>query len=112
MTELDKQLRAEKSLGAQAIGLLLREIGRKSPKAAELIEQDLANPDMGLAQCYQALEQYARERQQGGCWACPVIGLDTENEAVKVILGFYKIPSDWVRSGADRSDDFDLMDWI
>ncbi len=85
---------------ARTIGEILREVGRISPQAAELIEQDLANPEMSLDKCADALTEHARKHQKNSCWSCAVFGVDPENEAVKVILDFYKIPGGWLTGGA------------
>ena len=61
MKRLEEQMQAAgKDPNAQAIGGILREIGRKSPQAAELIEQDLSAPTMSLKACFDALEQGVR----------------------------------------------------
>ncbi len=85
---------------ARTIGEILREIGRISPQATQLIEEDLANPEMSLDKCADALTEYARKHQKISCWSCAVFGIDPKNEAVKVILDFYKIPDDWLTGGA------------
>ena len=112
-SKLDGQIALAKSLGEQAVGMLLREIGKKSRQAAEMIEQDLENAEMSIGRCYAALEAHARKHQQKGCWACPVIGIDPENEVVKLVLEFYHVPADWLKekkadSGAPRQG-LDLM---
>lgn len=84
--------------GPRAIGELLREIAKLNPQAEQLIEEDLANPEMNLDKCYTALKEYARKHQSGGFWGCAVFGIDPENEALKVVLDFYKIPPEWLRS--------------
>lgn len=87
----------------QTIGQILMRLADMSERAAQLIEQDLAVPEMSLEACGKALKAYAREHQQGGCWACAVFELTPDNPAIKVILDFYKIPSDRIFTceGAD-----------
>ena len=99
MDTLENAIREAKG-GARTVGELLREVGRLSPQAAQLIEEDLANPEMSLEKCFDALHAYARKHQSGGFWGCAVFRVDPENEAVKVILDFYKIPPEWLSSAA------------
>ena len=94
MKKLEAQIAGAEDPGVKAVGILLSEICRISPQAAELVEQDLENKDMSVRKCYAALRAYAKAHQSGGCWACPVIGVDPENEAVKVILDFYGVPAE------------------
>ncbi len=82
--------------GSRTIGEILYKVGEKSQQAAELIEQDLANAEMGLDKCFEALKAYAREHATNGFWACPVFKVTTKNEAVRVILDFYHIPHEWL----------------
>lgn len=93
-----------KTDGERAIGAILGVIGGRSAEAREIIEQDLEQKDMGLDKCFAALREHARKHQKGGCWACPVVEVTPENEAVKVICDFYKIPNDWASlSESNRS---------
>ena len=86
---------AAKTDGERAIGAILSVIGGCSAEARGIIEQDLEQKDMGMDKCFAALREHARKHQKGGCWACPVVEVTPENEAVKVICEFYKIPNDW-----------------
>ena len=92
-----------KNPNAWAVGKILEEICKNCAKARELIEQDLENKDMSFEKCFEALKKYAQEHQTGGCWACPVTEITPDNEAVKVILEFYKVPLEWITTAdADR----------
>lgn len=123
--KLEKALEAVqgKNPNAWAVGKILEEICRKSAKVRELVEQDLENKDMSLEKCFAALKEHARKNQKGGCWACPVTEITPDNEAVKVILDFYKVPLEWLggaasaaESHAPRHDaeeqDFDLLNLL
>ena len=79
----------------RAIGGILSVIAGCSDEAREIIEQDLDNKQMSLGACFNVLKAHARKNAQGGCWACPVLQVTPENEAVKVICDFYKIPEGW-----------------
>ena len=100
MDELNKQINAAKAQYVKALGEVLREIGRVSEQARTLIEQDLANPEMSLNKCGEALYKYARAHKSGNSWACGVFGLDPDNEVVRFLLDFYKIPPEWIKGGA------------
>lgn len=93
-------IKEAKNDGERTVGAILSVIGGCSPEAREIIEQDLDNQSMGLAACFQALREHARKHQTGGCWACPVVEVTPENEAVRVICDFYEIPSDWAAHAA------------
>lgn len=96
MENLTKQISAAKAQHVKAIGEILREIGRLCPKAGELIEQDLENPEMSLERCGKALYDYASKNRSGNSFACAVFGIDLENAVIRLILDFYKIPPEWL----------------
>lgn len=100
---LKAQMAEAKQSHVYTIGQILMELARMSERAAELIEQDLAVPEMSLEACGKVLKAYARKNQEGGCWACGGVSLDADNPAIKVILDFYKIPSAWVFEEGDRT---------
>ena len=103
MDELNKQINAAKEQDVKALGEVLREIGRVSEQARTLIEQDLANPEMSLNKCGEALYEYAKKNQSGSAWACGVFGIDPDNEVVRFLLDFYKIPPEWIKGDASEA---------
>ena len=103
MKKLEEQIAGADDSGVKAVGILLREICRMSPQAAELVGQDLENKGMSIQECYGFLFAYAKKHKTKCCWACPVVGIDPGNEVVKVILEFYHIPAEWLATpDADR----------
>lgn len=103
MKKLEAQIAGAEDPGVKAVGILLREICRMSPQAAELVGQDLENKGMSIQECYGFLFAYAKKHKTKCCWACPVVGIDPGNEVVKVILEFYHIPAEWLATpDADR----------
>ena len=100
MDELNRQINAAKAQYVKALGEVLREIGTVSEQARTLIEQDLANPEMSLNKCGEALYEYAKKHKSGSAWACGVFGIDPDNEVVRFLLDFYKIPPEWIKGGA------------
>ncbi len=69
-----------------AVGEALLELAQDE-HTAELIAQDLANPDMSLKKCYESLYAYARENKTGNSFC---IG---PKLALKLISEFYGIQS-------------------
>ena len=94
---------AAKNNNERSIGGILSVIAGCSDEAREIIEQDLDNKQMSLAACFKALEDYARQHKTGSCFACAVLGVEPENEVVKVICDFYKIPDTWYRAQQNPS---------
>ncbi len=109
MTLLKAQTENAKLPHVRTIGQILMQLAHLSERTAELIEQDLTVKEMSLEACGKALKEYARQNQEGGCWACGVFGLDADNPALKVILDFYKIPSDWVFTSSAAAEDTPLV---
>ncbi len=95
MENLRKQMRETERPYVRQIGAILLRLAEGSGKIAELIEQDLAVPEMSLEACGKALLAYARKNQEKGFWGCG-FELDKDNPVFKIIFDFYKIPSDWV----------------
>lgn len=84
-----------KNNNERTVGGILSVIAGCSEEAREVIEQDLDNKEMSLGACFRAIEDYARKHKTGSCFACAVFGVEPENEIVKVICDFYKIPDGW-----------------
>ncbi len=118
--KLNDAIKQAKGYGAKAIGLLLEELGAMDKRILPMVEQDFDNQNMSLAKCYDALEEYARGKAEGNCWACPVVGIDPDNEVIKVVMDFYRIPAEWIKPlpsksqtvGQASGDEFDLMGLI
>ena len=72
------------------------EISKISKDAAELIEQDLEIPEMSLEKCFNSIYEYAKKNKKGNAFSCAVFKIDAENEIIKIILDFYKIPTEWI----------------
>ena len=105
--------------GAQQIGEVILAICEKCPRAAEMVAQDLEQPNMGFDSCYKALYSFAKKHQTKGSWCCGGWDIDPKNPVIRVILDFYHIPAEWLdggnqnpkRLGAD-SPAVDLMDLL
>lgn len=120
MTSTDK-IRAAMSQAkgaVQAVGGVALLIAEYVPGAADLIAADLENADMSLGAAYKVLEDYARKHAEKYCFACPVVGFDPENEVIRCIADFYKVPLDGTAAEPEtqtlgqetqQADELDLM---
>jgi len=112
---------------ARQIGEVVLMIAEAYPHAAEIIANDLDNPEMGLQQCFIALREYALKHQEGDFWGCMCNRYDPANPIIQVVADFYKVPLDSQaigsteqtrENGAPRSshptesEDLDLMDLL
>lgn len=120
MTSTDKIRAAmNRAEGAvQAVGGVALLIAEYVPGAADIIAADLENADMGLDKAYKALEDYARKHAEKYCFACPVAGVDPENQVIRCIADFYKVPLDGTAAEPEtqtlgqkkqQADELDLM---
>lgn len=120
MTSTDKVRAAmNKAEGAvQAVGGVALLIAENVPGAADIIAADLENANMSLGAAYKALEDYARKHAEKYCFACPVVGFDPENEVIRCIADFYKVPLDGTAAEPEtqtlgqkkqQADELDLM---
>ena len=102
----------------QAVGGVALLIAEHVPGAADIIAADLENANMSLGAAYKALEDYARKHAEKYCFACPVVGFDPENEVIRCIADFYKVPLDGTAAEPEtqtlgqetqQADELDLM---
>ena len=102
----------------QAVGGVALLIAEHVPGAADIIAADLENANMSLDAAYKALEDYARKHAEKYCFACPVVGFDPENEVIRCIADFYKVPLDGTAAEPEtqtlgqekqQADELDLM---
>lgn len=91
------------------MGEQLKDICRNEPQAAELVVQDLANPEMSLAKLKFTFDKFAREHRQGN-ESCI-----TPDQAEELIRKFYGIPANQKPSaggGSSRGGVIDLLDLL
>lgn len=98
MNLLLEQIEKTKDHGTKTVRYILKEICKTSKQAEELILQDLTVPAMSLEKCFSAIYEYARKNKTEKCFSCAVFGIDSENEVIKIILDFYKIPNEWINA--------------
>lgn len=80
--------------GARQIGEVVLLIAEASGQAAEIIAADLDNESMSLANCFDALRDYARKHQNGGFWGCMCNKFEKSNPVIQVVSDFYKLPKE------------------
>ena len=68
------------------LGEQLKDICRHEPKSAELVMQDLDNPEMSLANCEKKIKAFA-DKHRTGNFACVIPA-----EAERIIREFYGLP--------------------
>lgn len=86
-----------------AMGEQLKEICRNEPRAAELVAQDLTNPEMSLAKLKLTFDKFAQDHREGN-ESCI-----TPDQADELIRKFYGIPAPNQSSCSNVLDLFDLL---
>ncbi len=79
---------------ATATGRILAEVAHRSDQAAELLKNKIEQTERSVEQCAEVLITYAEEHPTADCWTWDRLTLD--NPAIRLVLDFYEIPSDWV----------------
>lgn len=69
------------------VGEQLKDICRIDPHCAEIVMQDLENPDMSLANCEKKIKAYA-DKHKTGNFSCVIPSV-----ADKIIREFYGLPA-------------------
>lgn len=77
------------------VGEQLKDICRKEPHCAEIVMQDLENPDMSLAMCEKNIKAYADNHRTGNFACVP------PQVADEIIREFYGLPAAGAAAPAD-----------
>lgn len=119
MEILIKQIGETTDNGVKTVGYILQEMCRISSVAKALILQDLEHQDMSIEKCYKSIYEYAKKHKNSNCFSSAVFGIDTENEIIKIIIDFYKIPEEWfskvtpsIASAPKQSSKKNLLDFL
>lgn len=93
------------------VGEQLKDICRREPECAELVEKDLDVKGMGLEDCEKKIKAYADGHKKGNCAVVP------PNVAEEIIRKFYGLPDRReekaeVPAQAQPSGFIDLADFI
>lgn len=102
MTALEKAIAAiesqqkklAKDCPAFYVGEQLKDIIRTTPRAAEIVLEDLAMKGMGVADCEKKIADYAKAHKSGNCGCCP------PQVADRIIRDFYGLPATTVKPAA------------
>ena len=89
MSVFDKiaaQQKGRENTAPWMVGEQLKEICRREPLAAELVEKDLDVKEMSLVECEKKIKAYADSHKKGSCAVVP------PNVAEGIIRKFYGIP--------------------
>ena len=77
------------------VGEEVKDICRKEPHCAEIVMQDLENPDMSLAMCEKNIKAYADNHRTGNFACVP------PQVADEIIREFYGLPATGAAAPAD-----------
>lgn len=88
----------------KAVGEILMRICETNQAAAEIVEQDLGNPDMSLEKCFAKMRETAQKKQKNSCYYMP------HEEAEKIIREFYGIPERTKKAGATHQHQAEIID--
>ena len=89
MSVFDKiaaQQKGRENTAPWMVGEQLKEICRREPLAAELVDKDLDVKEMSLVECEKKIKAYADSHKKGSCSVVP------PNVAEGIIRKFYGIP--------------------
>ena len=90
--KIEAQQKGKKGTAPWMVGEQLKEICRREPQAAELVDKDLDVKEMSLSACEKKIADWADAHKKGNCAVVP------PNVAEDIIRKFYGIPE-----GADTS---------
>lgn len=100
MSVFDKiaaQQKGRENTAPWMVGEQLKEICRREPLAAELVDKDLDVKEMSLVECEKKIKAYADSHKKGSCAVVP------PNVAEGIIREFYGIPKTTDTSSALRA---------
>ena len=89
MSVFDKiaaQQKGRENTAPWMVGEQLKDICRREPKAAELVDRDLDVKEMSIVECEKKIKAYADSHKKGSCAVVP------PNVAERIIREFYGIP--------------------
>ena len=84
----------------------LKDICRREPESAELIAQDLENPEMGIVQAEKKIKAFADGHKAGG-FSCV-----TPLEAEEILREFYGLGTASASAGGDAPKGLNLADFL
>ena len=111
--KIEAQQKGKENTAPWMVGEQLKDICRREPKAAELVEKDLDVKEMSIAECEKKIRAWADAHKKGSCAVVP------PNVAEGIIRKFYglpekKDPSTALRSAQDdrKAEIIDFADFL
>ena len=86
---IEAQQKGKENTAPWGVGEQLKDICRQDPNCAEIVAQDLTNPNMSLVECEKKIKAKADEIQKKGKHKCVCI---TPSVAEQIIREFYGLP--------------------
>lgn len=101
---IEEQQKGKENTAVYMVGEQLKDIIRRNEQAAELVIQNLENPDMSIEKCERKLKEYADEQKKKGNNSCVCV---PPNVAEEIIRKFYGIAE---QAAEEKSGTVSLMD--
>lgn len=84
--KIEAQQKGKENTAPWMVGEQLKDICRREPRAAELVDKDLDVKEMSIAECEKKIHAWADAHKKGSCAVVP------PNVAEGIIRKFYGIP--------------------
>lgn len=105
---LEQQARVPEYSAPWMVAEQLMDICRREPHSAQLIDQDLDNPEMGIVQAEAEIRAYSDANRKGATCFCV-----TPIQAEKILREFYGLPENGGNgSSTDGGKVLDLADFF
>lgn len=101
---IEEQQKGKENTAVYMVGEQLKDIIRDNVQAAELVIQDLENPDMSIEKCERKIKKYADEQKKKENNSCVCV---PPNVAEEIIRKFYGISE---QAAVEKSGTVSLMD--
>ena len=85
--KIEAQQKGKENTAPWMVGEQLKDICRREPRAAELVDKDLDVKEMSIAECEKKIKAWADAHKKGSCAVVP------PNVADEIIRKFYGIPA-------------------
>ena len=85
--KIEAQQKGKENTALWMVGEQLKDICRREPRAAELVDKDLDVKEMSIAECEKKIKAWADAHKKGSCAVVP------PNVAEEIIRKFYGIPA-------------------
>lgn len=101
---IEAQQQGKKNTAPWMVGEQLKEICKRDPACAEIVAEDVANPDMSLVACEKKIKAWAdKQKRSGNCVCVP------PNVAEGIIREFYGLPVVEAKASTEEDDAGDIL---